>query len=251
MSEQYHILNGDALREQFPKSITGKIIVARECLVDGNVEGRSLEELLATRARFISSTYYGYSEDDYYEETAPEFNKIKNIPANSVINLWFEDDLFCQVNLWFVLHLLHQQQKPLSIFLVRPQVGHEYGFDSMSTANLVEAYENRLKIESPEFDLLSKLWEHYQLNQTQEMLKITGRLKIRFPFLQPAVQAHIDRIPDDSNPGKPQQTIINIMNELETDDFEPIFREFCKRESIYGFGDLQVKRLYDEIKKDR
>jgi len=37
--KQYHILNGDALKEQFPDRIKGKIIIARECLVDGNVTG--------------------------------------------------------------------------------------------------------------------------------------------------------------------------------------------------------------------
>ncbi|ELR70651.1 hypothetical protein C900_03632 [Fulvivirga imtechensis AK7] len=249
MREQYHILNGDALKEQFPKSIPGKIVVARECLVDGDVEGRSLEELLATRAYFISATYHGYSEEDYYEETAHEFYKIRLIPANSVVNLWFEDDLFCQVNLWFILHLLYGQHKQYHIWLVRPQVGHEYGFGSMSSANLVEAFESRISIEPIDFDLLRRLWRHYQLNETGEMLHITGKLKIKFPFLQPAVQAHIDRIPANNNPGKPQQTLIDIIDELNTDEFGPVFREFCKRESIYGFGDLQVKRMFDEVKK--
>jgi len=37
------------------------------------------------------------------------------------------------------------------------------------------------------------------------------------------------------------------MKELETQDFGPVFREFTKRESIYGYGDLQVKRLFDEL----
>jgi hypothetical protein len=29
--------------------------------------------------------------------------------------------------------------------------------------------------------------------------------------------------------------------------FGTVFQEFCKRESIYGFGDLQVKRIFDEV----
>ncbi len=40
MRKQYHILNGDSLKEQFPENIQGDIIVARECLVDGNVKGK-------------------------------------------------------------------------------------------------------------------------------------------------------------------------------------------------------------------
>jgi len=39
MNKQYHILNGDALRE---------------CLVDGYLDRNSLEEFFATRAEFIN-----------------------------------------------------------------------------------------------------------------------------------------------------------------------------------------------------
>ena len=40
----FHILNGDALKSQFPERILGEIIVARECLVDGPVEGHRLTD---------------------------------------------------------------------------------------------------------------------------------------------------------------------------------------------------------------
>jgi hypothetical protein len=77
MKKQYHILNGDSLKNQFPKSIKGKIVVARECLVDGSVKGNSLTDLFKTRAKFISSNYDGYTEQDYFEKTVPEFQKMQ------------------------------------------------------------------------------------------------------------------------------------------------------------------------------
>ncbi len=72
-------------------------------------------------------------------------------------------------------------------------------------------------------------------------------LKNEYPFILPAVQAHIDRLPKNGNPGRPVRTLIEIMHELQTEEFGPVFREFCRRESIYGFGDLQVKQLFDDI----
>ena len=44
-------------------------------------------------------------------------------------------------------------------------------------------------------------------------------------------------------------SLIQIIKELKTEEFGPVFKEFNKRESIYGFGDLQVKRLFNQIKK--
>ena len=62
MRKQYHILNGDSLKDQFPEIISGEIIIARECLVDGNVKGNNLIEFFKTRAKFISNNYNGYNE---------------------------------------------------------------------------------------------------------------------------------------------------------------------------------------------
>jgi hypothetical protein len=76
-------------------------------------------------------------------------------------------------------------------------------------------------------------------------------MKTQYPFILTAVKAHTDRIPTEGNLGRPSQSLIQIMKELETDEFEPVFKEFSKRESIYGFGDLQVKRLFDEVKNNR
>ena len=58
MKVQHHILNGDALKEQFPTDkIDGHLIVCRECLIDGNIQGDSLMEFWDNRAEFIEKNY--------------------------------------------------------------------------------------------------------------------------------------------------------------------------------------------------
>ena len=120
MRKQYQILNGDSLKQQLPKDILGEIIVARECLVDGSVEGNDLDELFRIRSKFLSQNYGG-TEQDYYLKTVSEFQKIEHITPNSDINLWFEEDLFCQVNFWFIIHLLNQSENNNPIFLIQPK----------------------------------------------------------------------------------------------------------------------------------
>ena len=73
---QYHILNGDALREQLPSSIQGEVITVRECLLDGSVQGESLDELFENRAAFISQSHDEFTVQDYYEHSVSEFEKI-------------------------------------------------------------------------------------------------------------------------------------------------------------------------------
>ena len=251
MRKQYHILNGDSLRKQLPDNIQGELIVARECLVDGNVNGNSLTELYQSRARFISENYDGYSVNDYYGKVVPEFHKIQNILADSDVNLWFEEDLFCQVNLWFVINLIYENYKNQQVFLVRPKTNYRYNFGGMNKDELLNEFWNKVKIEFVELKELSKLWKLYQQDDCDGMIKIAEGLDIKFPFLIYAVKAHKDRLPQNENVGRPTQTLIQIMDELNTDEFGPIYSEFYKREGIYGFGDLQVKRILDEIKSNR
>ena len=249
MRKQYHILNGDSLKEQFPENIQGEIIVARECLVDGNVKGSSLTELFHSRAQFISRNYDGYNEKDYYGKTVPEFQKIQSITDDGDINLWFEDDLFCQVNFWFTISLLSKSHQNNPTFLIRPKMHNQYGFGGLNKSGLISVYENRLLL--TELDKLANLWELYKNDDTEKLLKTAKELDNKYPFILPAVKAHIERIPTEGNLGKPSQSLVQIMKELETEEFGPVFREFSKRESIYGFGDLQVKRLFDEVKNNR
>ncbi|WP_338814228.1 DUF1835 domain-containing protein [Bernardetia sp. Wsw4-3y2] len=247
--QNYHILNGDSLKEQFPKSIQGKIIVAREALVDGNVEGESLEEFYETRATFISSHYAEYSKEDYFEKTVSEFEKIQAIPSEVDINLWFEDDLFCQVNFWFVVHLLNKNGQKNSIFLVRPKEHTQYGFGGLNESELISIYENRLSIGQNELNKIALLWEHYKNNDTEKLVQIAKELGENYAFMLPAIDAHLQRFPtSEEKLGRPKASLIQIMKDLKSEEFEPVFREFSKRESIYGFGDLQVQRLFDEVK---
>jgi len=246
MRKQYHILNGDSLKQNFPEEIQGEVIVARECLVDGDVQGRDLNELLSTRAKFISQNYGG-SEQDYYLKTASELCKISKIMNNCDINLWFEDDLFCQVNFWFVVNLLLKEDIDSKIFILRPEIHTQYGFSGFKKDGLISIYKNKLELIYA--DKIASLWELYQKNDLEKLINTARELENKYSFILPAVMAHYERKPSNRNGnlGRPKQTLIKIIEELGTDDFGTVFKEFNKLENIYGFGDLQVKRLYDEI----
>jgi hypothetical protein len=61
----------------------------------------------------------------------------------------------------------------------------------------------------------------------------------------------LDSVRTKDSLGRPMNSLIGIIKDLHTTEFRPVFKEFCTREGIYGFGDLQVKRLFDEIITNR
>ncbi|MEO1023539.1 MAG: DUF1835 domain-containing protein, partial [Bacteroidota bacterium] len=151
---------------------------------------------------------------------------------------------------WFVAHLLthYSKQIPKKVSLVRPPKHTPYGFGGLNENELIEAYEHRIPLDK--LNTIARLWEHYRYDNTEALISQAKELEKEYPFMLPAVQAHLDRIPTDTYPGRPVQVLKDIMEELQTRDFGTIFRAFNQRQSIYGFGDLQVKRMYDDLIQD-
>ena len=232
---------------RFPAELTGLFIIMRECFVDGETAADNLTDLFLARARFIEREY-GYPKGAYFDKTVPELEKILNIPAGSEINLWFEDDLFCQVNFWFVCAQLARRTVARQVFLVRPDEAHPYSFGEMSRAALLEAYRNKKTVPPADLMAFGHLWKAYQHHATGVMRDLADSLKGEYPFVNEALNAHLQRFPENGEPGRPERVIMEIMREKNTEDFREIFQEFSRREGIYGFGDLQVSNLCEKIK---
>lgn len=242
----YHILNGDCLKEQFPAAINGELIIARECLVEGDVSGNTLAEFWENRAAYI---FRNNLEDKsaYYLKTVPEFEKIINIPVGSEINLWFEEDLFCQVNLWFCVHLLQSKINDCKINLIRPFSFEWRGFGGLSEEDLIEAFKIKRSLNKTAIDLLANCWVAYKKHDLQLLKKLSFRDLVNFPLLPEVVLAHVDRFAEKGEMGRPEKILLKIIMDYKTRKFGEVFRLFSKKAGIYGFGDLQVKTIYDKV----
>lgn len=244
---QHHILNGDALKDQFPTDqIEGHLIICRECLIDGDITGDSLMEFWDNRSNFINKRH-NIKTNKYNDAVLPQFQKILMLSPNEVVNLWFGDDLFCQMNLCFIVYLMDIIGHRENIYLVKAQRDNWQEYGGMSAGELVTAYENKRAMTASEFQLLLACWEAFQQNDLAQLQILATTKTVNFPLLPEVIQAHIDRFPAEEELGRPQRQLMAIQAQLQTDDFEQIFQQFSKTEGIYGFGDLQVKAMWEEL----
>jgi len=244
---QHHILNGDALKTQLPlDKIDGHLIICRECLIDGNITGDSLMEFWENRTQFIEQTY-GTKAGKYNDLVLPQFQKILELTPNDEVNLWFGDDLFCLMNLCFMAYLLDTIGCRNHLFLVKAQRDNWLEFGGMSAEELVAAYKNRQPLTPDDFQLLLQTWKAFQQNDLATLSALSKTKTTSFPHFQEVIQAHIDRFPNNGELGRPQQRLLAIKRQLQTVNFKPIFQQFSKEEGIYGFGDSQVKAMFDEL----
>lgn len=246
----YHVLNGDALAYSFPETqLRGEIIVAREALVDGDVSGESLVELWSARANFL-----GLDSDEYHQKTVSEFNKILEAPPYSTFYLWFEYDLFCQVNMWFVLSLIQQLHMETKVFVIYPShlerdSTHFWnGFGPAKVDDLISCFDKKLLLSQGDLKHGRQLWVAYKDGNLEHLTNLSKTTSPAFPYLKEVVDAHLDRFSGNGKEGRPERVIEDIVKNVST-EFPAVCREFWRREGIYGFGDTQVKSIYERVMK--
>jgi hypothetical protein len=219
----------------------------REALIDGDLSGNNLNDFWQSRAKYHDST-----EAQYYSDVVKQFEKIMNAPDNSEFNLWFEYDLFCQVNMWFVISIINNLAIHKRVYAVytsyldRTSKKFWNGFGPANSSELATCFADRILLKDADLQLGQDLWTAYKSDNLEELARLAINKSSAFPYLPEVVKAHIDRFPKDGTNGRPEQVIEYITKNIST-DFDKVFTEFWKRESIYGFGDTQLKHLYDKV----
>ena len=241
---EVHVLNGDALAQKFP--LEGKVIIAREALIDGPVKAESFDEFWKLRATYHEGEF-PQGGSSYSVDVKNEFGKLLQLKSVSSINLWFEHDLFCQVNMWFTTYFLHKNNINSPLYRVMPPAMMEdvwSGFGKMGAIELLDCYKNRVKLTTDEIALGVDLWNAYSENQVNTLQELSSKFRAGFPLLNQAVHAHIQRLPLHGS--RPHERLKQIL-QSGYQDFNEIFTEFSRTEGVYGFGDLQVKNMLAEL----
>ncbi len=238
MNSVFHILNGDQLRELFTSDISGEIYVLRECFVDGPLTSESNRSLYDMRATFISDQYEVATVEQYHNHSVTEFDKIQKIPNGSEINLWFDTDLFCQINLLFLCNLLKSTGNQYEIHIVLPDETNPFNFRKDDLHN---CFEKRIAISPKQLHLFSELWHHFVERDLSQLSSTLQECDSSLPF----IKSTIDMI-EELFSGTIKARVEEIIAEVG-DDFSKLFPLFVQKYPQYGFGDLQVKRIVEEI----
>jgi hypothetical protein len=250
----FHVLNGDALVDRFVATgLQGEMVVMRECLIEGDLSGDTLDALYLTRANYLTKAY-SEVQKSYFDEVVSEFNKLSAAPDESEFNLWFGYDLFCNANMWFVLSLLQGLSISKRIYVVYPSylTGNDVwqDFGGASPDDLLKSYNKRIPFAKSDLQLAAALWEAYKHTDLVPLALLSKQPSICFPYLEEVCRAHIERFTDYGGKGRPEKIVEELIAGGET-GFPIVFSSFFKRAGVYGFGDLQVRRIYDKVMQSK
>ena len=239
-----HIINGDALEDQFPKDLPGEILVFRECLIEGPKKVVEFEAFFASRAAYLSDAYGPKIKESYSRELSVPLMKVVTDLKPSEIVLWFEEDLFCQTNFWFICYFLEESGFGGKVSWAKPSGVAKYNFGLLSKEALTAVFEDRLPVNIAKIALL---WQAYSVNDSDKLIRLVEGIAGLSQYIIPAAIAYRDMNTSTIEKSRPYLSLLAITKTLKTAHFGKVFMAFCKKEAVYGFGDLQVKRIFDQV----
>jgi len=247
MANTLHITNGDTTAETLKKTtLTGDIIVWHEMLSVGPICKEVCgDEFWIKRYSFFEQEYQ-VSKLEYFDKTIKEILKIEDIPLNAEVVLWFEFDLFCQVNLMALCtYLLKNFRKDITYNLIC--TGWVKGKEKLqslsdySVEQYPELYENRIKLSKANLEYATKCWNMYVENNIEELKEFNFKKVAKFQYFQLAINQHLKRFPAKNGLNEIQQKTLEIINSATFTENEIIQQLLIwqQKETVYGFGGLQ------------
>jgi len=240
----YHVLPGDAQLDAFKQSGTqGEVIICREALIHGPIDAPDLEQFWDTRARYIVAEY-GEDEIAYHDNVARELAGLQELEDTDEVNLWFEYELFCSVNLWFCLSLL--KDTGATVYRVEP-LGRDVeerwnGFGGFTGEEMRAAFALRTHLSPEQVALGADLWESYRTKNYPSVKRLAEKCDTDcFPYLREVAAAAAEQ---DIHP---KEVVKEIIAGIGSRELNEVFPEFKKRAGVYGYGDLQVQHLIDQL----
>ena len=246
-----HITNGDCTTNYLkPLLMQGDFITWREMLCEGKPEVKvGSEKFWRHRFDFLKNSF-NFSKRHFININLKEYRKLCGEKTQGKIVLWFENDLFSQINMLAVLSWLKHHRKGRNIFLVTNNSSEAPGsfvpFHQLSETTLNHNYTNKLSLSEDDIAYADYVWQLYCSGDPLQLQRVHQyKANRKLENLTIALASHLRRFP----------SIENGLNTIENDILttatrhvyaskNSIVEAIVKKNDLYGFNHLQyIKKI--------
>lgn len=227
-----NITNGDSAAGTLSEAgVEGKIIPWRDVLHEGPVDSSlSLEELSKERARFIAERRW----DDFAHvsgDFAERDRMIQHLDYFDDIVLWFEDDLYDQLQLIQLLDFFARgaaHKKTLSLIQVDGYI------PPLSAAQLKKLDESRSRVTDEQSDLAQRAWKAFGSDDPSAIASLLDENTSALPYLAPALRRHLEEFPAiDTGLSRSEREALTAIDQGHTTPVAAFLEVAMKQESIF------------------
>src|SRR5262245_54092898 len=233
--------NGDVVADAARQSgITGRHVPFRETLISGPVRPNlGAQEWVEERARFLSDQY-GENLLRVRNELLEQEQTLDRAHEEEEVVLWFEHDLFCLINLLYLLSRLTKCRRVSLIWSPRP-------LGTQEDEDLFQQFHSRYAVAPAMINAAALAWHAYISEDAADLNKMLDADFVDFPFLRDGFLLHASRYPSLRNGlGEVEQRALAGIDAGAT-DFASLFARFDQSPPRFGLGDgeflRQLRRL--------
>lgn len=254
MSSLLHITNGDCFTEKLSTlKLKGDVITWREMLCEGKtLTNVGSESFWKARFEFLNKNYK-VSKSSFIEKTLKEYRSLCNHKQQDHIVLWFEYDLFCQVNMLAVLSWLKVNRKYAEISLVcsgkEDSSNKLYSLNELDSDQLMKLYENRKILSQDDIEYADYVWQLYCSDNPIRLENLTDFKNYQFDYLSDAITSHLHRFPSVKNGlNAMENNILQLSIDKRPTSKRELLKTVLENQGSLGFGNSQYERAITRLK---
>ncbi len=198
-----HVTNGDAAGGGIRRALelaglSGEVLPWRDVLHDGPVTPLPPAQRAVQRARFLASCGFG-SEGQILEDLRRRDATLESaISTADEILLWFEHDLYDQLQLIEILPRLVGSGARCSLICIDRFPGIEpfHGLGQLSPEQLASLVPGRRVLVADDFDHAARAWQAFTANDPRRLGELAAEANAPLPFLPAALARFCRAYPD-------------------------------------------------------
>jgi hypothetical protein len=250
LTQRLNITNGDSAAGTLSEAgVEGKIISWRDVLHEGPVDSSlSLEELSKERARFISEQ--GWDDFAHVSGNFAERDRvIRHLDYFDEVVLWFEDDLYDQLQLIQLLDFFGRgaaRGKTLSVIVVDGYI------PPLSATQLKQLDEKRPRVTREQLELAKRAWKAFGSADPSSISKLLDENTSALPYLAGALRRHLEEFPSSVNGLSRSER--EALTAIDAGHTKPVaaFLEVARQQESIFLGDIVFYSYLERLsgKKD-
>lgn len=254
----FHITNGEIAGRRLQRAFPGDVCLSwADVLHDGPVPaGLDLDQLSVVRAYFIAERGWG-AIAEVLRDFARRNQTLRESAAASNVVLWFEHDLFDQLQMLQVLDWFSGCDRgPKQIELINidsfPGIDPFYGIGQLSPEQMREAISLRSRVTDEQFALARSAWAAFRAPSPEPLNALVRQSCDALPFLRPALRRLLEEYPSATNGlARSEQQLLRAAAKVATRERTPIFSDAQNEEDAIFMGDWSAYWRLDRLANAR
>lgn len=252
----FHVTNGDCALDALVRAgiARGDVLPWRDVLHEGPVPaGLTLDELSRARAAFIAQCGWG-DPDTVREEFRVRDCRLAGLQAEHEVVLWFESDLFDQLQLmqlldWFA-EPAHRPQRLTLVCVDRdPDSGRFEGLGGVAPERVAALLRDRSAVTEAQLDLGRRAWNAFRAETPEALEELWRQEPNALPYLGEAILRWLQELPAVASGLSRTERMILEEVERQPCSGEELFRAVQAREERPFMGDWSFWRLLEGLER--